>query len=136
MNGLGIALGGLAIQITLAMLPAMVLHLLASRRGPVAGSWMAAASLAMIVGISVLAIVPRPNFQLLVALGEAQSPASDVASTVMNQANSPESAADTPVASRFINLAHVHAIWRSVGSRLILPAARSHAGLGSSAGSP
>ena len=62
MNELGIALGWLAIQVTLAMLPAAALHLLASRRGPVAGSWMAAASLAMVVGISVLAFFPGRSF--------------------------------------------------------------------------
>ena len=61
MNELGIALAGLVIQVTLAMLPATALHLLASRRGPVAGSWTAAASLAMIVGLTVLAFLPRPE---------------------------------------------------------------------------
>ncbi len=50
MNGLGIVLWGLAMKVTLAMLPVMFLQLLASRRGPVAGSWMTAASLAMILG--------------------------------------------------------------------------------------
>jgi len=63
MNELGIALGWLAIQITLAMLPAVGLHLLASRRGPAAGSWMAAASLAMIVGLTMLAFLPRPEIK-------------------------------------------------------------------------
>ena len=43
---LEIALAWLAIKVTLVLLPAALLHLVASRRGPAAGAWMAGAGLA------------------------------------------------------------------------------------------
>ena len=123
MNQLGIALGWLAIQVTLAMLPAIALHLVASRRGPVAGSWLAAAGLAMIVGISVLAIIPRPQFPILFVPAQGQSLSVNVSSAVHKPGDRQGSAADAPAAGHFLSLEQVHAIWQRVGSRLTLPAA-------------
>ncbi len=61
MTPLEITLAWIMVQVTLALSPAVMLHLLASRRGPVSGSWTAAASLLMIVAITVMALVPRPR---------------------------------------------------------------------------
>ena len=61
MTPLEITLAWIIVQVTLALPPAVVLHLLASRRGPASGSWTAAASLVMIVAVTVLALVPRPR---------------------------------------------------------------------------
>src|SRR4051812_5422579 len=61
MTSLEITLAWIIIQVTLSLLPAVALHLLASRRGPASGSWTAAASLVMIVAITLLALLPRPR---------------------------------------------------------------------------
>ncbi len=123
MNQLAIALGWLAIQVTLALLPAIALHLVASRRGPTTGSWLAAASLAMIVGISVLAIIPRPQLRFIPVPAQRQSPASTRSSALHEPGDRQETDADAPAAGHFLSLAQVNAIWRQVGSLLTLPAA-------------
>jgi beta-lactamase regulating signal transducer with metallopeptidase domain len=60
MNELWITLAWLAFQVTLVALPATALHLLASRRGPAAGAWVAATSLIIVVALAPLTFVPRP----------------------------------------------------------------------------
>jgi hypothetical protein len=61
MTPLEITLAWIIVQVTLALPPAVALHLLASRRGPATGSWTAAAGLVMIVAITVIPLVPRPR---------------------------------------------------------------------------
>jgi len=121
MNELGLALGWLAIQVTLAMLPAAALHLLSSRRGPVAGSWMAAAGLAMIVGLTALAFLPQPEIK--------REPAASTISQY-HEGNKPPPLRDAgsrtqgtvgPAASdSFLTLTQARAIWTRLGSRLVL----------------
>jgi hypothetical protein len=60
MTQLEITLAWIILQVTLALPPAVVLHFLASRRGPASGSWTAASSLVMVIAITVIALVPRP----------------------------------------------------------------------------
>ncbi len=124
MNALGIALGCLAIQISLAMLPATALHLLASRRGPVAGSWMAAASLAMIVGLTALAWLPRPEIggeAMARTMSQTREP--DVSPALPDAGNHKQSAVGSPAFEGFLSLTQAQAIWRRLGSRLALNAA-------------
>src|SRR6516162_9906777 len=61
MNDLGLAFLWCAAQITLVTMPAAALHLWASRRGPVAGAWVAAAGLVTIVFLTLLACFPPPS---------------------------------------------------------------------------
>ena len=61
MTQLDITLFCIIVQVTLALPPAVALHLLASRRGPASGSWTAVASLFMMVAVTVIAFVPRPR---------------------------------------------------------------------------
>jgi beta-lactamase regulating signal transducer with metallopeptidase domain len=122
MKELGFALSGLVTQVTLAMLPAIALHLLASRRGPVAGSWMAAASLAMIVGISVMALVPLPKI-----MGEPATFATaseyrrgTIPAALPDIGDRKEAAVGSLESVRFLTLTQARSIWRRVGSRLVL----------------
>jgi len=124
MNELGIALGCLAIQITLAMLPAAALHLLASRRGPVAGSWMAAGSLAMIVGLTALVLLPWPEIGgEAMARTVSQTREPDVSPALPDAGNHRQSAVGSPASEGFLSLTQAQAIWRRLGSRLTLNAA-------------
>ena len=58
MNDLGLTLAWLAVQVALLLAPALVLHALASRRGPAAGAWVAVLSLGLVVVLNVAAFVP------------------------------------------------------------------------------
>jgi beta-lactamase regulating signal transducer with metallopeptidase domain len=61
MNGLGMALFWSSIQVTLTAATALILERLASRRGPRAGSWVAAVSLLIVVVLTPLAFCPLPT---------------------------------------------------------------------------
>ena len=61
MNGLGWVLLQSAMPITFVAAVALVLERLASRRGPVAGSWVSAASLLVIVILTPLAVCGFPE---------------------------------------------------------------------------
>ena len=63
MNDLGWTLGWLTVQVAILLLPAIGLHALASRRGPASAAWVATVSLAMVVILGVLALVPLPSGQ-------------------------------------------------------------------------
>ena len=45
-------------QVAIFLVPALVLHALASRRGPVPGAWVATLSLGLVVALNVAAFVP------------------------------------------------------------------------------
>ena len=59
MNDLGMTLVWSAVQVTLVLIPAALLHALASRRSPASGSWIATVGLALSVAIGVATFVPR-----------------------------------------------------------------------------
>jgi beta-lactamase regulating signal transducer with metallopeptidase domain len=61
MRELGLTMAWSAVQITLILLPAAALHLLASRRSAASGSWMAVVGLSLSVALSAAAFVPRPR---------------------------------------------------------------------------
>ena len=58
MNDLGLTWLWLAVQIAVVLVPALVLHALASRRGPGPGAWVATLSLGLVVALSAAAFVP------------------------------------------------------------------------------
>ena len=59
MNDVGLTLAWLAVQIAILLAPALILHGLASRRGPAPGAWVAGLSLGLVVILNVAAFVPR-----------------------------------------------------------------------------
>jgi beta-lactamase regulating signal transducer with metallopeptidase domain len=61
MNGLGEALGWSSIAVTLMVSTALILERVASRRGPRAGSWVAVASLWLIIILTLIAFCPLPS---------------------------------------------------------------------------
>jgi beta-lactamase regulating signal transducer with metallopeptidase domain len=61
MNDLGMTLVWSAIQITLILVPAAILHVVASRRSPASGSWIATVGLALSVVIAAANLIPRPR---------------------------------------------------------------------------
>lgn len=61
MNELGIHLAWLAVQVTLLVVPSLALHVLASRRGPASGAWVAALSLGLVLVLSVAALIAGPG---------------------------------------------------------------------------
>jgi beta-lactamase regulating signal transducer with metallopeptidase domain len=113
-------LGWLAILVTLAMLPATALHLLASRHSPDAGSWMAAASLAMIVVLTVLAWVPRPGISApwVTTSRNNQVLKSRIAPVLPIGMQREEKAAAT--SDPFLSLLRVRELWQRVTMRLAL----------------
>ena len=58
MNDLGLTLAWLAVQVALVLAPALALYALASRRGAVAGSWVASMSLGLVVILNAAAFLP------------------------------------------------------------------------------
>ena len=59
MNDLGLVLAWLGVQVALVLMPAAALHVLASRRGPGPGTWVASLSLGLVLALSALAFIPR-----------------------------------------------------------------------------
>jgi hypothetical protein len=57
MNDLGFALVWLALQVACLLAPAAVLQLLASRRGPASGAWVATWSLGLAAGLGIVTLV-------------------------------------------------------------------------------
>jgi hypothetical protein len=72
MNDLGLTLAWLAVQVALVLAPALALYAMASRRGAVAGSWVASMSLGLVVMLNAAAFLP--------GFGFGRRPASDRAS--------------------------------------------------------
>jgi len=62
MNGFETAVIWIAIQISIALVPATFLHLWASRHGPAQGAWVAVASMALVLALSTAAVCPIPRF--------------------------------------------------------------------------
>jgi beta-lactamase regulating signal transducer with metallopeptidase domain len=85
MNELGTALASSSIQVTLVASTALILERIASRRGPRAGSWVAAASLVIIIVLTPVALCPQPTFLTWRSLGptEPSSPALPQGSTAL-----------------------------------------------------
>jgi beta-lactamase regulating signal transducer with metallopeptidase domain len=59
MNDLGLTLAWSAVQVSLVLLPAVVLHAFASRRSPASGAWVAALCLGLVVALDLLSLAPR-----------------------------------------------------------------------------
>jgi hypothetical protein len=88
MNELGTALASSSIQVTLVASTALILERIASRRGPRAGSWVAASSLLLVIVLTPLAFVPLPTlltWQLPAMSGRSAPPALEVSSTALHE---------------------------------------------------
>ncbi|SIO34877.1 Signal transducer regulating beta-lactamase production, contains metallopeptidase domain [Singulisphaera sp. GP187] len=59
MNDLGLTLAWSAVQVSLLLIPATGLYVVASRRSPASGTWVASLSLGLVVVVSLLTFVPR-----------------------------------------------------------------------------
>jgi beta-lactamase regulating signal transducer with metallopeptidase domain len=82
MNQIGMTLAWLAVQVTIFLAAALVLNMLAMRRGPRAGAWIATVSLVLVVALSAAALVPRtrqesPNLAMAQTPTQAASDKSD-----------------------------------------------------------
>jgi beta-lactamase regulating signal transducer with metallopeptidase domain len=58
MNDLGLTMAWLAVQVSLVLVPALVLYAMAARRSPAAGASVAAMSLGLVVALTVAAFLP------------------------------------------------------------------------------
>jgi beta-lactamase regulating signal transducer with metallopeptidase domain len=127
MNDLGLMLAWLAVQVALLLLPALMLHALASRRGPAPGAWIASLSLGLVVALNVAVFVPRIRsdekqpFKAIappaVTIGVA--PATDIPSGSTRTVNDPH-----PAAGRANSLAWLHLAWDRLERGAAEPAAR------------
>jgi beta-lactamase regulating signal transducer with metallopeptidase domain len=61
MSDLGMTMAWSALQVSLILLPAAALHLLASRRSAATGSWMAVVGLSLGLALGAAAFLPRPR---------------------------------------------------------------------------
>ena len=59
MNDVGLTLLWSALQVSLVLIPAVALHVIASRRSPASGAWVASLSLGLVVAFSFLMLIPR-----------------------------------------------------------------------------
>ncbi len=75
MNDVGLTLAWLFVQVAIFLTPAMVLNVLASRRGPAAGAWVAVLSLGFVVVLNVAAFVPRVRWNDKTPVSEFAQPA-------------------------------------------------------------
>jgi beta-lactamase regulating signal transducer with metallopeptidase domain len=63
MNELGMTLAWSAAQVTLVIVPAAILHVLASRRSAATGAWVAAVGLLLCAAISIATVTQRPTIK-------------------------------------------------------------------------
>ena len=61
MNDLGMTFAWCAIQATLMLIPATILHAVVSRRSAISGSWTATVGLGLSLAIGVSTLIPRPR---------------------------------------------------------------------------
>jgi beta-lactamase regulating signal transducer with metallopeptidase domain len=59
MNDLGLTVAWTAVQVSLVLMPAVVLHGLASRRSPASGAWVVSMSLGLVAAFNLLSLAPR-----------------------------------------------------------------------------
>ena len=59
MNDLGLTVAWTAVQVSLVLLPAALLHSFASRRSPASGAWVVSMSLGLVAAFNLLSLAPR-----------------------------------------------------------------------------
>ena len=67
MNEFGMTLAWSAVQVSLVIAPAAVLHLIASRRSAASGAQVAATGLFLSVAISITTFIPLPRTRIVSA---------------------------------------------------------------------
>jgi beta-lactamase regulating signal transducer with metallopeptidase domain len=130
MNDLGLSLLWLAVQVAVMMAPAMVLHTLASRRGPSSGAWVASLSLVLVVALSAALLLKRtelPNNWL--ATGnwpstKAPNASVTVDATPKSSTREIGSGSSRPTTGRSPFLAGIGIVWARIEHGAAAPAAR------------
>ncbi len=115
MNDLGLNLAWLAVQVSLMLVPALLLYAMAARRGPDRGAWAAALSLTLVVVLNVAALLPGLGRGRRIGDGrndEALAPAAVATPAAPSPADSP----DSP--RRPMSGAGSFAAWRVAWARL------------------
>lgn len=121
MNDLGLALAWCAVQVSLLLIPAVVLYVLASRRSPDSGSWVGSLSLGLVVAISlltftVIAGVTLPTISRAI-------PAESVAIAGRREAPPSELGWDEGVGTGW-SIAMFWDVWNRLEATAVVPAAR------------
>ncbi len=126
MNHLGLMLIWSAIQVSLVLLAAAVLHALASRRSPASGAWVASLGLGLAVMVGLLSLglqglVPGPTESRIVQPASL-TPAGHVPSAGGNPGPQP---ADIPAEDRpGLSLSRLREVWERLERTAAEPAAR------------
>ncbi len=128
MNDVGLTLAWLVVQIAILLAPALVLHGLASRRGPAPGAWVASLSLGLVVVLNVAAFVPRSGWKPKGVRNEA-APASVIptgrsASVLSSTGPAGPGNRPSPSPGRGLSLAWLRLAWDRIEHGTAEPAAR------------
>jgi beta-lactamase regulating signal transducer with metallopeptidase domain len=125
MNDLGLSLAWSAVQVSLFLLPAALLHLLASRKGPDSGAWVAALGLSAVVALGGAAVVARYEGRVAI---EAQEPITRKVDPGKNSVTSSDSShpeVSTSGSERAgLSLQHLKTLWQRVERGAAAPADR------------
>jgi hypothetical protein len=127
MNDLGLTLAWLAVQVGLLLVPAIVIHALATRRGPARGAWVAALSLALVVALSVAAFVPGIRWRGKPPIESSTPPAEaigDHATTDIPSRSTSHSDGSHPATGRRLSLDWLRLAWDRLERGAAEPAAR------------
>ena len=129
MSELGLTLVWLAVQVAFVLGPALVLHAVASRRGPASGAWVAALSLGLVVALSAAACVPFParTEKSLLEANAVSSPAADDGRAITTTAASAlftDLDQTRPTAGPRWSLARLRAVWIGLELGAAAPVAR------------
>ena len=124
MNDLGLTVAWSAVQVSLVLVPAVVLHGLASRRSPASGAWVASMSLGLVVAFNLLSLAPRGWTPRSATVSVARQ-RSVAASGRVDQARGDSTPAGEPAGdhSRF-TLTRLRAVWERFERTAAEPAAR------------
>ncbi len=125
MNDLGLSLAWSAVQVTMFLLPAALLHLLASRKSPDSGAWVAALGLSAVVALGGAAVVGRFGGGVATKVEETstrvdQRSENTIVSTPSQSPQSSTSATDAPG----LSLEHLKTLWRRIERGAAAPADR------------
>ena len=129
MNGLALSAAWLPGQITVVLAPALVIQALASRKGPAQGAFVAAMGLALVMLLSVAALVPRLERP---GMNPVQTPLPgdrEQGSIGANLAPTPVSEPAPSGGARFTSIVALVRLWRGVERGAVAPV-----GAGPSAG--
>lgn len=121
MNDLGLTLAWCAVQVSLLLIPAAGLYVLASRQSPASGTWVASLSLSLVVAISLLTFAPRGGETSITI--DQSVPSKSVAIAGRVDSPSGELRLDVDVRTGW-SIAALRDVWKHLGKTAAVPAAR------------